>query len=97
MKNQESTRSIVATSFFTGIIIMFVITYWLTGPHYAYSESMEILQSTGSTHLTNGSLIYCTENTELTRQELKALAKLSTIYVIDISMPSYLNINNLDQ
>lgn len=94
MKNQGSNiKTIVGTSFFSGLIIMFVVMYWLTGPHYAYSQSMDILQTKGYTFLQDGVLMYSTQNNVLSNEELESLTKLSTIYVIEIDMPSYFEMN----
>ena len=95
MKNEElNIKTIVATSFFSGIIIMFVVMYWLTGPHYAYSQSMDVLQTKGYTYLSDGVLMYSSQNNVLSNQELESLTKMSTIYIIELNIPSYFELDN---
>ena len=90
---RESIKTIVATSFFSGVIIMFVLMYWLTGPHYAYSQSIEILQTEGYVYFNNGVLMYSAEQPELNNRELEALTKLSTVYVIQLDLPAYFELD----
>lgn len=90
MKN--NTKSIVGTSFFTGVILMTVIMYIMTGSHSSYSSSMEMLSKHGMVTIIDGTLYYAADS-DVTRMELQALAKMSDVYAIELDI---IELNDLD-
>jgi len=86
--DNNNTFNIVGTSFFVGVILAAGITFYLTMPHYGYSQSMEILTKHGMATVVDGTLYY-TADGRMSRMEVHALAKMSDVYAIEIDIVSF--------